>query len=230
MLNEIMKKYQNEGQALGQDKLLDAAPGEINAGRTSGLLLSQDKLLDAPACGYILVYFQTGMEFGTYQKTTYIKDGTKSFDIKASCLEQEKYKEGAKLLELHLFDRKTEYRAVYTESMPKRGYLECIIKEGMSYTHLTGEELEGLDMEKTEFQLLYGSSYEYSMERGGILATQDGNKKFFYLPDPKGYDLYLRIINYFDYDGDMLVMKNYRLAGVYMRLEKTGRKFEYLWV
>lgn len=204
MLNRIMEKYGSKYPTL-----------------------NQDKLRKAPECGYILVYFQAGMEFGTYHKTTCIQNGIKTIDIKASCLEQEKYKEGAKLLELHLFDRKTEYRAVYTQNGKENRYLENIIKDETVERKLSSEELEGLDTKKEEYQLLYGSTYEYSGERGGILAIQDGNKKFFYLPDPKGADLYLKIVNYIDYDGDMLVIANYRLAGLYMRRENGER--EYLW-
>lgn len=203
MLNEIMEKYKD-----------------------ADLSLNQEKLLEAPQCGYILIYFQTGMEFGTYQKVTCIRDGVKTADIQSACLDLEKYKDGAKLLELHLFDQKKEYRAVYKQS---GAFLENIISDETVERTVSGRELEGLDTQKVEYQLLYGSSYEYSAERGGILAAQDGNKKFFYLPDPKGADLYLKIVNYIDYDEDMLVIANYRLAGIYMPTENKEREWKYLW-
>lgn len=190
-LNYILNHYKNEKQ-----------------------ILNQKFLKDAPESGYILVCFQTGLEFGTYNKTS-----SDIIDINAPCLDQEKYNAGAKLLELHLFDQNSEYRAVYTQCGGKNQYLECIIddkNQSIPANNNKKQLLECQVQQKEEYHLLYGSKYEFDNKQKRILATQDGNKKFFYIPeDPKGRVLYLKVVNYIGFEDDMLVIKNYRIAGIY---------------
>ena len=82
---------------------------------------------------------------------------------------------------------------------------------------------------KEEYHLLYGSKYEYDNKKDGILAIQDGNKKFFYISNPKEHDLYLKIVNYIGFEDDMLVIQNYRIAGVHYKKKEQGAEWTYLW-
>lgn len=138
-------------------------------------ILNPDKLKEAPETGHILAFFQNGIEFDTYRKNA------ESTDIEASCLDKWKYKNGSRILELHLFDQKTEYRAIYTENLPNSRYRVCIIK---------GTEKEEAET-KEEYQMLH--------------------ENFWNSEEP----LFLRVVNYIEFVENMLVINNYRLAGIY---------------
>ena len=123
--------------------------------------LGLEKIKNAPSTGYILAYCKKGVLFRIYDDTV------------NNFREPQDWEDG-ELLELHIFNEKKEYRAVFSEERQK--YIEAIIQE---------QNDEGVEFVKVENMFLKNSS-----------------KK-------------LKVVNYITYDeNDMIVINNYRLAGV----------------
>lgn len=71
-------------------------------------------ILDAPEQGMALIYFQTSLYCGKYKREA------ESIDLGKENVEE-------RILEIHLFDESTEYRAVYSQE--KEEYIEAVIRD-----------------------------------------------------------------------------------------------------
>lgn len=72
------------------------------------------RIEEAPECGNAMICFRTSLYYGKFQRSgqKIIIDYSETED---------------KILELHLFDSETEYRAVYSESRER--YIETVVKD-----------------------------------------------------------------------------------------------------
>lgn len=73
-----------------------------------------EQIEEAPECGKAMICFRTGLYYGDFRRS--------GADIAI-----EDFPAQDKFLELHLFDTKTEYRAVYSEA--REAYIVSVIRD-----------------------------------------------------------------------------------------------------
>ncbi|MGN0465822.1 MAG: hypothetical protein ACI4F9_05645 [Lachnospiraceae bacterium] len=89
--------------------------------------LSLQRINEAPEKGKALIYFRTRLYYGSFSK----KEKEKGIELMAKGENEILLLNGSQeidtVLELHLFDKEKEYRAVYSQA--RREYLENIISD-----------------------------------------------------------------------------------------------------
>jgi hypothetical protein len=186
-------------------------------------------LTGAPRPAYAFAVYADGVELGLYD--------AEGFSFAGRHEEKD-------LLELHIFDKEKEFRAVRSQSRGKF-ITPAIIEDAGFYKDGGGEEQPADCID--EYMQLFGercvlveegrdalenlpfpngqkpASEPVPMEQGETVLEDKGAKKTFYLKLPKER-LSIGVRNYLDYDENQMVfLKQYRLTGIYAytRDEKT---------
>ena len=158
--------------------------------------MNLNRISEACKDGYVLAVYRSGVEFGTWHGELPWKNH-KDED----------------LLELHIFDAQSEYRAVSSD-IAENGWIEAV---------LCGDKTEHLIDSRMQ---LYGEEFAGASETGGSYAVKENGRKYtFYLPYKKSdFDngIYLLVRNYYDYDeNDLLYLSGYRLMGIEIDRRKS---------
>ncbi len=180
---------------------------------------SEINLNDAPDPAFVIAYYSEGIEIG-YRKET-----------KISYFESCSFPE-SDLMELHIFDDKTEFRAVkVSEENPQWKVIiindEIILEElRQSEPKIDGKD-EIYDLESDhvldEYMSFYGETWIAGEEGNTILEDQKRRKKVYLTitPTQVKQGLTLGVRNYLTYDSeDRVVVYNYRLTGIFSGRQK----------
>ena len=150
--------------------------------------------LRLPACpshAYAMCYYLTGVEFGVYKG----QNNGWGFSWPESAHKQDE------MLELHIFNQNTEYRAYTSEGHTKE-------------TEINDASQLYLD----EYMLFFGETFIKAFD-GGVTLSDRGQEKDFYFPVSKAaFDkgLSLGVRNYLCFDeNDMIHVSGYRLLGLF---------------
>lgn len=158
--------------------------------------MNLNRISEACKDGYVLAVYRSGVEFGVWHG---------EFPWKNHKDED--------LLELHIFDAQSEYRAVSSD-IAENGWIEAVLY-GDKTEHVIDSRMQ-----------LYGEEFAGASETGDSYAVKEnGRKHIFYLPYKKSdFDngIYLLVRNYYDYDeNDLLYLSGYRLMGIEIDRRKS---------
>lgn len=156
--------------------------------------MKRTKMHNACKTGYVFAVYRTHVEFGVW-------NGDYPW---------QKHNED-ELLELHIFDKDSEYRA-QRSAIAENGWIETVLQGDLT-EHLIDSRM-----------LLYGEELAASDELS-YTVMENGRAQTFYLPEiteekfRKG--IYLLVRNYYAYDeNDLLYLAGYRILGIEMGGEK----------
>ncbi len=149
--------------------------------------------------GYVLAVYRTGVEFGKWNG-----DGFPWAD---------KHEEN-NLLELHIFNKEKEFRAI--RSVRRKDNGDFIVSEITDYyKKYENENVKTKSLENK--MLMFGEEFVGSGD-GYYIARESGREKKIYLNMSKEdfkKGIYLKVIDYYDFDENMLMyLSRYRLAEV----------------
>lgn len=178
------------------------------------MILDTLDLAKAPFPAYAYCIYSDGVEFGTFDGSAFSFGGIHMPEL---------------LLEIHIFNRGKEYRAVYSQTWGK--FIETSLESKAesdsteSVLDIGGQEhrYDYID----EYLQLFGEEY-LGCENGITVLRDKGAEKKFYLALPQNKKVSIGVRSYLDYDDDqMIFLKDYRLTGLYTLAYDFAKKEEH---
>ena len=155
--------------------------------------------------GYIMAIYKTGVEFGEWKK------------VKIPWGEIHKETD---LLELHIFDKDSEFRAIRSVRNNGGFITSVITDEKMSKEY---NEINLYTEHIDCYMLLYGEEFVKSGDNEFIVRESGAEKKFYFSARKEEFEegIYIKVRDYYDFDENTLMyLSGYRMIGVGTRGEK----------